>query len=126
MAPDNVGAFETEVALLEASRLAGNPFAVRRDQFAACALAAAGRQDQFDPGPSLGNQAHPPRAWRSTHGHAHSIDVENLHGHRITTAPDGALESSISLRAWFGSLATARTQARAGMVRPLAGGTALA
>ena len=45
VAPDNVGAFEAEEAPLEASRLAGNPVAVRRDQFAACALAAAGRQD---------------------------------------------------------------------------------
>ena len=62
MAPDNVGAFEAEMALLETSGLAGNPFAVRRDPFAACALAAAGRQAQFDPRPSLGNQAHPPRA----------------------------------------------------------------
>ena len=55
VAPDDVGAFEAEVALLEASRLAGNPFAVRRDQFAACALAAAGGQDQLDTGPSLGD-----------------------------------------------------------------------
>ena len=31
MAPDNVGALKTEVALLESSRLAGNPLAVRRD-----------------------------------------------------------------------------------------------
>ena len=118
VAPDNVGAFEAEVALLEASRLAGNPFAVCRDQFAACALAAAGRQDQLDTGPSLGNQAHSARACRPTHGHAHSIDDENLHRHRITTAPDGALESSISLRAWFGSLTTAHRRARAGIVHP--------
>ncbi len=92
MAPDNIGTFETEVALLETSRLADNPFAVCRDQFPARALAAAGRQDQFDTRSSLGNQAHSARACRSSHGHAHSIDVENLHGHRITTAPDGALE----------------------------------
>ena len=117
MAPDNVGAFEAKVALLEASRLAGNPFAVRGDQFAACALAAAGRQDQLDTRPSLGYQANTARACRSTHGHAHSIDVENLHGHRITTAPDGAFESSISLRAWFGPLTPARRRADAGIVQ---------
>ena len=116
MAPDNVGAFEAEVALLEASRLAGNPLAVRRDQFAACALTAAGGQDQFDPGPSLGDQANTARARRSTHGHAYSIDVENLHGHRITTAPDGALEWSVPTRARFGPLTTVRRPAGAGIV----------
>lgn len=62
VAPDNVGAFEAEVALLEASRLTGNPLAVRGNQFAARALAAAGRQDQLDTGPSLGYQANTPRA----------------------------------------------------------------
>ena len=31
MAPDNVGALKTEVALLESGRLVRNPFAVRRD-----------------------------------------------------------------------------------------------
>ena len=62
VAPDDVGAFEAEVALLEASRLTGNPLAVRGNQFAARALAAAGRQDQLDTGPSLGYQANTPRA----------------------------------------------------------------
>jgi len=116
MAPDNVGAFEAEVALLEASRLAGNPLAVRRDQFAACALTAAGGQDQFDPGPSLGDQANTARARRSTYGHAYSIDVENLHGHRITTAPDGAFEWPVLPGGWFGPLTTARRRANAGIV----------
>ena len=55
VAPDDVGAFEAEVALLEASRLTGNPLAVRGNPFAARALAAAGRQDQLDTGPSLGD-----------------------------------------------------------------------
>ena len=116
MAPDNVGALKTEVALLESSRLAGNPFAVRRDQFAACALAPAGGQYQFDPGSSLGDQTNSASARRSAHGHAYSIDVENLHGHRITTAPDGALEWSVPPRARFGPLTTARRPAGAGIV----------
>lgn len=89
------------MALFEASRLAGNPFAVRRDELASCALAPTGGQDQFDTRPSLGHQANTAGTWRSTHGHAHSINVENLHEHRITTAPDGTSESSISQMGCF-------------------------
>jgi len=116
MAPDNVGALKTEVALLESSRLAGNPLAVRRDQFAACALAPAGGQDQFDTRSSLGDQTNSASACRSAHGHAHSINVENLHGHRIATAPDGAFEWPVPPGGWFEPLTTARRRANAGIV----------
>ena len=60
------------------------------NQLAAGVFAAAGGEDQLDATAGLGHEPHAARARRPAHGNLDSIDVEQLHDHRIPPPSDGA------------------------------------
>ena len=91
MTPDDAALLEAEPALVEACGLRDDPRAVRVDQLAAGILAAAGGKDELNAATGLGDESHAPGARRATHGDLHSVDVEQLHGHRIPPRSDGAV-----------------------------------
>jgi regulator of ribonuclease activity A len=90
VAPHNAALLEAEPALVEARGLRDDPRAVRVNQLAARILAAAGGKDELDAATSLGDESHAPGTRRAAHGDLHSVDVEQLHGHRIPPPSDGA------------------------------------